>query len=261
MAWSQAWPLTSAADAQQAGAKRVAAAETLPVTAPAVAPAPQPQDAVGIAIQQKLSTVTKGRGDDADAQDRAALAGFYATRVYAPVWVSLSGLNAKATAVIAEFGKANDWGLEAADFPVPSITAPAGDAPSADALADAELTLSIAALKYARYARGGRIIDPATQLSSYLDRKPQLLEPKTVIEQIAAAGEADAYLRGLHPQHPQFEKLRQKMLEMRTAKAAQDVVTLPPGKILSPGKSDPQVALLRQRLNVPVADRCRCQHV
>ncbi|MFA6141597.1 MAG: L,D-transpeptidase family protein [Hyphomicrobium sp.] len=244
---------TSAADAQQASAKRVAAAETLPATAPAVAPAPQPQDAIGIAIQQKLSAATKGRSYDADAQDRAALAGFYATRVYAPVWVSSSGLNAKATAVIAEFGKASDWGLQPADFPVPAIVAPAGDAPSPDVIADAELTLSLAALKYARYARGGRIIDPATQLSSYLDRKPQLLEPKSVIEQIAAAAEADAYLRGLHPQHPQFEKLRQKVLAMRNAKAGPEVIKLPPGKILSPGKSDPQVALLRQRLNVPLA--------
>ena len=240
--------VTSAADAQQASAKRVATAETLPATAPAVAPLPQPQDAIGIAIQQKLSAATKGRSEDADAQDRAALAGFYASRVYAPVWVSASGLNAKAAAVIAEFGKANDWGLEAADFPVPAIATPAGGAPSPDVIADAELTLSLAALKYARYARGGRIIDPATQLSSYLDRKPQLLEPKSVIEQIAAAGEADAYLRGLHPQHPQFEKLRQKMLAMRTAAAATAVESLPNGPQLVPGRSDPQVAILRRRL-------------
>ena len=172
---------------------------------------PRPQDPVGIALQQKLSAATKGRADEAEAQDRAALAAFYAGRIYAPVWVSSNGLNAKAAAAIAEFAKANDWGLDAADFPPPLVTAPAGDAPSPDALADAELAMSLTALKYARYARGGRIIDPATQLSSYLDRKPQLLEPKTVIEQLAAAGEPDAYLRRLHPQHPQFEKLRQKL--------------------------------------------------
>lgn len=240
------------AEAQQAGAKRLATTEPLPATAPAVTPPPAPQDPVGIALQQKLSAATKGRADEAEAQDRAALAAFYAGRLYAPVWVSSNGLNAKAAAAIAEFAKANDWGLEAADFPPPLVTAAAGDAPSPDALASAELAMSLTALKYARYARGGRIIDPATQLSSYLDRKPQLLEPKTVIEQLAAAREPDAYLRKLHPQQPEFEKLRQKMLELRTAKAAPEVVQLPPGKILSPGKSDPQVALLRQRLGVPL---------
>ncbi len=133
----------------------------------------------------------------------------------------------------------------------PVVTAPAGDAPSPDALADAELAMSLTALKYARYARGGRIADPATQLSSYLDRKPQLLEPKTVIEQLAAAGEADAYLRKLHPQQPEFEKLRQKYLEMRNAAAATARSSCcRPGRSSCPGKSDPQVALLRQRLKV-----------
>ena len=169
----------AAADAQQANSKRVATTEPLPATAPAVAPAPQPQDPLGIALQQKLSAPAKARADDADTQERAALAAFYATRVYAPVWVSSNGFNAKAVAVIAEFGKADDWGLDAADFPAIPVVAAAGDAPSPAALADAEVALSISALKYARYARGGRIMDPATQLSSYLDRKPSSSSPKT----------------------------------------------------------------------------------
>ena len=109
--------------------------------------------------------------------------------------------------------------------------------------------MSLTALKYARYARGGRIADPATQLSSYLDRKPQLLEPKTVIEQLAAAGEADAYLRKLHPQQPEFEKLRQKYSgDAHRRRQRRPVEMLPTGQGSScPGASDPQVALLRQR--------------
>lgn len=245
--------IVSAADAQQAGAKRLAAAEPLPAVAPPVTPAPMPQDPIGIALQQKLAPV-KARADYPEAQDRAALAGFYASRVYAPIWVTSTGLNPKAAAVIAEWGKADDWGLAAADFVPPAVTAAAGDAPSPDTLANAELAMSLTALKYARYARGGRIIDPATQLSSYLDHKPQLIEPKIVIEKLAAAEAPDAYLRGLHPQHPGFEKLRQKMLEMRQAKAQEQVVKLPPGKVLAPGKSDPQVALLRQRLKVALPE-------
>ncbi|KAB2939766.1 L,D-transpeptidase family protein [Hyphomicrobium sp.] len=240
----------AAAEAQQPGAPRIATAEPLPATAPAITPAPAPQDPIGIALQQKLAPA-KARADDQDAQDRAALAGFYATRVYAPIWVFKTGLNDKAADVITEFGKAADWGLEPADFAIPSLApVPGASEPSPEALAEAELTLSLSVLRYARYARGGRIMDPATQLSSYLDRKPQLLEPKDVIEKIAAADAADAHLRGLHPKHPEFEKLRQKMLELRQAKAAPEVIKLPPGRVLSPGKSDPQVALLRQRLKV-----------
>lgn len=242
--------IASAADAQQAGAKRLAAAEPpLPAAAPAVAPPPAPEDPIGAALQQKLAV--KVRTDEGEAQDRAALAAYYAVQAYVPVWVGKAGLSDKGRALVAELGKANQWGLEAADFAVPTLAAPVeGGELAPAALADAEMTLSLSALKYARYARGGRITDPATQLSSYLDRKPQLIEPKTVIEKLGGASEPDAYLRGLNPQHPGFEKLRQKYLELLQAKAAQEIITLPNGPLLSPGKSDPQVALLRRRLKV-----------
>ncbi len=228
---------------------RVAATEALPSTAPAVAPAPAPQDPLGIALQQTLNAAAKARRD-ADAQDSAALAAFYGAHGYAPLWVTATGLSPKAAAAIAEIEKAVDWGLEVHDFVVPQPVA-AGATP--EALADAEATLSLAVLKYARYARGGRIADPATQLSSYLDRGPQLLDPKDVLEKIAAAGEPDAYLRGLHPKHPQFEKLRQKYLELRSgAVTPPTIVRIPDGGHISPGKRDPQVALLRKRLEVPL---------
>lgn len=89
---------------------------------------------------------------------------------------------------------------------------PAAAVHAAEAIAAAEIKMSLAILKYGRYARGGRIINPSGQLSSYLDRRPQLLKPKQILDGIAAAEQPDAYLRGLNPPHPQFEKLRQKYL-------------------------------------------------
>lgn len=243
-----------AAEAQQSGAKQVAAADAIQAAAPApaVAPPPAPQDPVGVALQQKLAM--KVRADEGEIRDRGALADYYAAQGFKALWVDQAGLNDKGRALVAEMGRANDWGLEAKDFAVPTMAAE-GAQVSADALADAEMTLSLSALKYARYARGGRITDPATQLSSYLDRKPQLVDPKVVIGKLAAADAPDAVLRGFNPQHPQFEKLRQKYLEMRAAKAAEEVIRLPNGPVLGPGKTDPQVALLRKRLKValPVA--------
>ncbi len=115
------------------------------------------------------------------------------------------------------------------------------------------MKLSLAVLKYARHARGGRITDPSKQLSSYLDRMPQLLDPKVVLEQLAASAEPDATLRHFHPQHPQFEKLRQRYLELKTsADVAQAIVKLPKGPQLIPGQKHANVALLRQRLGTPL---------
>ncbi len=91
--------------------------------------------------------------------------------------------------------------------------------------------------------------DPAKQLTSYLDRLPQVRDPKTVLEELAGSSEPDAVLRGLHPKHPQFEKLRQKYLELeKGAVAAAEIVRVPAGPALTPGQKHASVALLRQRL-------------
>ena len=87
-----------------------------------------------------------------------------------------------------------------------------------DQRADAEIALSLAILEYARHARGGRA-DPLS-LSRNLDRKPQLLDPRSVIEAAASTDSPDAYLRALHPQHPQFERLRQAYLVIETKRCA-----------------------------------------
>jgi murein L,D-transpeptidase YcbB/YkuD len=178
------------------------------------------------------------------------LAAFYAARNDEALWVDKAGPTAKASALIAEIKKAGDWGLDAKDFDLPE-TGPAAAQLARGQLAEIEMDLSLAALKYARYARGGRITDPAKQLSSYLDRLPQLRDPKTVLEEIAATAEPDAYLRGLHPKHPQFEKLRQKYLAMlKSAATAEEIVKVPAGPKLVPGQKHATIALLRKRLSV-----------
>jgi len=209
-----------------------------------------PQDPLGIALQDKLAA-GKDKGDEATRADHTALTEYYATRMYTPVWVDADELNARAKVVIAEIEKAGDWGLDAGAFALPKL-----EGADAKDVAEAEITLSFAVLKYARYARGGRIMDPASTLSSYLDRTPQLLEPKDVLTGIASFDEPDAYLRGLHPQHPQFERLRLAYLALRDAGPPKKLVKLPKGSTLRPGKKHRHVALLRKRLGleVPVVD-------
>lgn len=245
---AQEAPKPSPAPARVATADpQQSAAETPP--APTAAPVAEPQDPLGIALKQLLSAQSAGGGDP-DQAELQALKTFYGTRTYQPLWVQADGMTAKGEAAIAEIKKADDWGLEARAFTLPEPVA----TPSPEALAAAELTLSKAVLKYVRFAHGGRIMNPAGDLSSYLDRTPQLIEPAIVLDQVASADAADAYLRAQHPQHPQFEKLRQAYLKLRDAAAAPEMVTIPSGPLLKPGVSHPQVALLRQRLKVGPAE-------
>jgi murein L,D-transpeptidase YcbB/YkuD len=129
-----------------------------------------------------------------------------------------------------------------------------------EAAADTEIQVALAVLKYARFARGGRI-NPGN-ISQLMAQQPTLVPPKTVLTDIAAAEKPEAYLTSLHPKHQQFEALRQVLLKLRGGEVKEEVpvtdpalsVQLPMGRIIRPGGTDPQVALLRQRLKVPAAD-------
>ena len=91
---------------------------------------------------------------DADPADLAALEAFYGSSSAAPLWITDMGLSAKGQRALFEIEKANDWGLDVTAFELP----PAGDLPAGpDEQAIAEIKLDLAILKYARFARGGRL--------------------------------------------------------------------------------------------------------
>jgi murein L,D-transpeptidase YcbB/YkuD len=110
----------------------------------------------------------------------------------------------------AEVERADDWGLDAAAVELP----PAFNLPrSTDDEALAEIDLDLAILKYARFARGGRL--KPGQVSGVFDQAAPLRDPKIVLMEIAAAKAPGAYLQSLHPKHEQFVRLRQALLRMR----------------------------------------------
>lgn len=205
------------------------------------------EDPFAAALKAKLTETSPSSGAR-NKSDRIALVAFYEAREHKPLWTTPSGLSDRTQAVVAEFAKADDWGLDASDFAVPALPPD----PGKDQLAAAEVAISLAVLKYARFARGGRL-EP-TSLTKYLDRSPPLLEPKIVLEQIAVAQQADAYLRSLHPRHPQFELLRQKYLEMRkSSPVLTKTAKVPDGPKLAPGARHPHVTLVRNRLGIAFA--------
>ncbi len=213
-----------------------------------------PADPVVASIRAKLPTL----GQKSNADEVAALTSYYGEITGTPIWASTSGLTDKGKAVVAEISRAENWGLPASAFDVPH----AGSGTlTAEAAADTEIQVALAVLKYARFARGGRI-NPAN-ISQLMDQQPTLVPPKTVLTEIAAAEKPDAYLTSLHPKHAQFEALRQMLIKLRGGEVKEEVappedpalsVQLPMGRVIRPGGSDPQVTLLRQRLKVPAAD-------
>jgi murein L,D-transpeptidase YcbB/YkuD len=158
----------------------------------------------------RLKLADRNLRPNADPADLAALEAFYGSNSPTPLWITDMGLSARGQSALFEIEKANDWGLEAAAFELPSAShLPAG----LEDQALAEIKLDLAILKYARFARGGRL-NPR-EVSGLLDQAPALRDPKMVLTEIAAAKAPDAYLQSLHPKHEQFVRLRQALLKMR----------------------------------------------
>lgn len=232
-----------------------------PLSAPAFAVEPDaPQalisrsDAIRIAVQtrlaEKFTATTELKKDE-----KGALVEYYAVPQQKLLWVDENGLTDRGKQVIAEIEKADDYGLRASDYALPDMTGfDAGASDAADKLAAAEIEISHAVLDYAHDARGGRI-NP-TSLSKNLDPTLVLPKPLEVIESISYRSDPGAYLRSFQPQHPQFELLRKKLIELRgggadAPEAEKVAVNMPSGPLLKFGVADPQVALLRTRLDVP----------
>ena len=205
-------------------------------------------DAVRAAIQERLSAKFTN-ASEARKSEQGALVEYYSIAENRLLWVDDHGLNDRAKSVMEEIGKADEYGLRPADYPLPK----AGEEnPDVKWLADAEIKISFAVLGYARDARGGRI-DPQ-RISPNLDPDLILPDPLEVIESIAFRSDPASYLRSFQPDQPQFEALRQALIVARGGNPDKDIVRIPDGPTLELGVDHEQVALLRKRLNIPVED-------
>lgn len=207
---------TAPASAQSEATPETQAAPDATSTPDTVAPAATADDPVLGVARSKLAAA-KASDEEREKMDQTALTEFYAARHGDGLWVTASGLKPETKALITEIENANAYGLDASAFKLPKLENGALTATDTDTLADAEIQYSTAALQYARFARGGRIPDPAEMLTTEFDRRPQWIDPATVIKALADSREPDAYLRSLHPQQPQFEKLRQLYVTMLPA--------------------------------------------
>jgi L,D-transpeptidase YcbB len=252
-------PVPSETPAEQPAEAPAPAAAQPPAQIPAqtTAPAPAESAAPRIAevdplIAEVRQRLASGKLGDSTAAERVAVKAFYADRA-SPVWVTAEGFTERARHAMAEIAKADEWGLQASAFTLPTLPSaersPAG-------LADAEIKLSLAVLEYARHARGGRL-EPS-QVSRNFDQKVALRDPKVVLETVAGLETPGSYLRALHPQHPQFELLRQALLKARAGgsrpETGTDVtVMIPDGPALKVGMEHADVSLVRERLKLSAA--------
>ena len=151
-------------------------------------------------------------GTRAELSEQVLLDRFYASRDYAPLFITTDGLTPAGHGVAKRLSLASDDGLDAPQ----SLLAVIKTVKKPEA--GLELALARAAILYARDARGGRI-DP-TRLSKSLTPKLDLPDALQVMTTLATSADSDKALQAYNPQHKGYLALRAKLAEWRDSTAS-----------------------------------------
>ncbi len=200
------------------------------------------------AIYGEASARQDSSSDDERSRVMADIADYYGRVDAKPIWVGPSGWTIKANEFMSELARADQYALNPADY---KIGIQVNERTPAGALAVAEIDMSILAAKYASHARGGRV-DPS-QLSLWLDVKPQPINASEVLRTLAETSDMSQAVRALHPRHPQFERLRLAYLAERGDIEPPALPMIQPGDTIASGARHPDIVLIRERLGIPAA--------
>ena len=228
-------------------------ATTAPAEPAKAATTATPADPVG----EKLRELVAGRQLERLVNrkaDRAGIEAYYSSHNYAPIWVSNNSGNDRAKTAIAYLGQADAVGLDPTDYSAPDFKS----ATTPEALAEAELKMTAAALTFARHAQIGRI--HYTRVSPDILYELNAPEPADVLVKLGDSSDAGKVLDAYNPQQAEFKALRAKLAELRKGPAPSETKTaekselprvhVPDGKILRPGMKDARVTALRKRLDI-----------
>jgi L,D-transpeptidase YcbB len=183
-------------------------------------------------------------------EERDAILEHYAATGFRPLWIQHGKLMPRSDAVLKVLSAAEEEGMDAQNYLPPSLVSfdqtSDPDLANLPALARLELGLTAMAVKYARDASGGQF-DPR-RLSRYNDIAPQTVSAAEALRILAYTPFPESYLRRLQPSHPAYAVMKRALAELRRELDGREFVTIPEGKRVKPGKSDPRIIALRTRL-------------
>ena len=236
----------SAAETPPAAPKPAAASggdevPTPTASAPAVGTAATTVADGNTAISEKLRDLATGKFDRmlGGKKERAAIEAYYASRDYAPLWLTDGKPNAGAQAAIVYLGHVDADGLEPGDYPTPNFATLS----DAAALAEAELRLSLSIIAYAHHAEVGRV--HWSRVSSDISYEPKVPAPGDVLTKIATASDVGEVLASYEPQSPGYLALKAKLAELRGGKEEAGQTPIANGPALKIGAQDERVPQLR----------------
>jgi L,D-transpeptidase YcbB len=198
------------------------------------------------AITEQLHNLANGKFDAVvgSAKERESIDAFYASRNYAPLWITEGKANAHAKAVIAYLDGIAVHGLDPTDYPVPNF----GSLADPVAFAEAEIRLTTAVIAYAHHAQIGRVHWSRVSGDVFYDQSAP--DSGDVLANMAQAKDAGEALDAYEPHAEAYLALKAKLAEIRAGQRGSGQTRIPNGPSLKIGMRDERVPLLRSRLDV-----------
>jgi L,D-transpeptidase YcbB len=198
-------------------------------------------------ITEQLHNLANGKFDRiiGSTKERESIDAFYASRNYAPLWITEGKPNARAKAAIAYLGGVSADGLDPTDYPVPNFASVSDPV----ALAEVEITLATSVITYAHHAQIGRAHWSRVSGDIFYDQSAP--DPGDVLAAIAQAKDVGEALDAYEPHAEGYLALKAKLAEVRAGQHGSNKTRIPNGPPLKIGMHDERVPLLRSRLDVP----------
>ncbi|PYQ53312.1 MAG: hypothetical protein DMF78_09265 [Acidobacteria bacterium] len=227
-----------------------------PDAQPQTAPAPADRAAqvlrARLAAPQPPAAMAKEAGS---AEVWTDLRRLYESNAYRPVWTKDGEPRKDIATLRTAVAQVEADGLNPADYDLSAAAALEsarshnpfkGSSLAPDVLADADLRLSYTYLKLARHLERGRV--PPGKVDEHWFGQQRRDDFVKVLKAALDSGHLAESLIALEPQQPQYAALKQVLARYREAAARGGWGTLPAGLNLRPGRSDPEVAVLRAHL-------------
>ncbi len=187
----------------------------------------------------------------AQEPERKAILAFYKANGFKPQWLENGRPSSKAEAFLKFVSTADKDGLLPKNYRPEVLTgfedihaAVGGDA---NRLARLEVGLTVSALHLARHMSAGQF-EP-NRLSLYHDMRPEPVNGEEALKALASSSANDLpnYFHNLSPKQPQYTALKDALGVLSTGEAV-PFTAIATGPAVKPGKTDPRVPALRERL-------------
>ena len=195
------------------------------------------------AMRDRLSRLD--RKNEAERIRADHIATWYEQRDYEPLWLRDGEPTKRAEEAVFVLLRADKDGLVPTEYGA-DVMFPKLDGNTPTGLADFEVSLSEAVVRYGQHLRSGRVEPNA--INRELVLYPAEISALQLLQRVAEADDLTQTLRDFSPNTARYDRMRDLLQQLFVARAQGGWTQIPDGPVLKPGMTDPRVPLIRQRL-------------